>query len=74
MVRVFVWNFRSTKEPWGHASLDVNGTYTSWLPMGENRRDDNLDFIRSVNLFGTPNDVERYAAKIAQRLKLKETP
>lgn len=162
MVRVFVWNFRSIKGPWGHASMDVNGTYTSWWPIGENRRqskisediytvhpirgrtfdqvkkaegnriekqpdhviplsglnesrilqwwgktaliynkiefqrpielpwdtfgwncskivakglkegggDDYSDFIRSVNLIWTPNDVECYAKKIAQNIKL----
>ena len=32
MVTVHIWNFRGTKQAWGHASLELDRTYISWWP------------------------------------------
>lgn len=32
MVTVYVWNYRGSKQAWGHASLELDQTYISWWP------------------------------------------
>ena len=46
-LEIYVWNYRGSKEAWGHASMKLdNGTYISWWPEGQNR--DSIPFVSDI--------------------------
>ncbi len=49
MLTVYIWKFRGKKIAWGHASIQVDQTYMSWWPEGDNRQRSKI----SSNIYST---------------------
>lgn len=61
MIYVYIWNFQGKNIAWGHASMNVNGTYISWWPEKKEDRhyskiSQDIYFVHSIRGRTFPDD------------------